>query len=621
MNRGVRPSLAPLFADPPLPIVLGTFERHLLEMLDRLCPDGGDLALGLAALTSAARASGHACLRLRGPAATALAERLGSTTHAALAELRSARFVRDGDAPAVGPGGETTPFVLDHGALYLDALHLAELAVHARIAAGLATRTPQAPAALVDLDGRLRRLFDVPKGPYTDQMRAALVARTSPVTVITGGPGTGKTTTVVRILAALLEERPDARIVLTAPTGKAAARLAESVREQLKKLDSTCRDAIPTVASTLHRALRMGYERSRTGDGRSELPADLVVVDEASMVDLELMARLVNSLEPEAHLILLGDRDQLASVDAGSVLADLCGPAESIGLLGEDVAKQLAPACPWPPELVARGTRPPLANAVVRLDTSHRFDPDKGIGKLARAVRDGNAADLSAAFDSQEASRFEPGSPEFAKLEARVIEHYAALAAHTDPSLALEHLERLRVLAAVREGDDGVAGWNARIVQALAARGAIDARRAHHHGRPVLVTSNDYEVELWNGDVGVEVETSEGLRVAFPDARAANGYRLVSPVRLPEHETVYAMTIHKSQGTEVHHVVMVLPRGASRVVGRELVYTGITRARREVSVVATEEALVAALNRPVERASGLSERFHGPSTSSHAGAR
>jgi exodeoxyribonuclease V alpha subunit len=447
------------------------------------------------------------------------------------------------------------------------------------------------------------------------------VAALKRFTVISGGPGTGKTTTVVRILALLLEQAAaPLRIALAAPTGKAAARMQEAIRASRETLpvDPGVRDAIPVEATTIHRLLgvRPGSVTFRR-DRDDPLPVDVLVVDEASMVDLALMAKLVRAVPRAARLILLGDKEQLASVEAGAVLGDICGdsPGFSPGFgrrvveaTGQDLA-DLAGAAP-------HDEGPRIRDAVVQLTRSYRFGRDSGIGRLARLVNQGDgpgALDLlmggacaDIAWRSLESPRDLP--PRLAEVAAPLGAHLVA----RTPEAALAALDRFRVLSAHRVGPYGVDALNEQIAACLEARGALHSRNLWYHGRPVLVTANDYNLQLFNGDLGITLRDAAAdgtLRVFF---RAADGRpRGLPPARLPEHETAFAATVHKSQGSEAEEIVLILPGQASPVMTRELVYTAVTRARTRVELWGTRAVLEAALGRRLARSSGLRDALWG----------
>ncbi|TNF35230.1 MAG: exodeoxyribonuclease V subunit alpha, partial [Deltaproteobacteria bacterium] len=434
-----------------------------------------------------------------------------------------------------------------------------------------------------------------PPGAAPDlQREAARRAVERRLAIITGGPGTGKTSTVVRVLAALLDQAPELRVQLLAPTGKAAVRMSEAIREakeDRERLDvsDAVRALIPEDASTIHRAL--GYQPgspTRFFHGEDyPLLADVVVVDEASMVDLSLMTKLVLAVRPDARLVLLGDKDQLASVEAGYVLGELC----------RSVA---------------------LSPSRVELVESHRFDGEGGIGALARAINggDGDAA-VAILRDARQAevTLVEP-APGIGGLEAQLRELIlpplrARVRASRDPAGALAALGRFQVLAAHRRGRFGAATLNQVIERWLAAAGEIALHDVAYAGRPIVVTVNDRGLQLFNGDTGVILPDGEGmLRAYLPDTRDG-GIRSLTPAQLPPHETFYATTVHKGQGSGYDEVVVILPSEPSPVVTRELLYTAVTRARRAVTLVGSEEVIRHAVASRIVRASGLADVLAG----------
>jgi exodeoxyribonuclease V alpha subunit len=452
------------------------------------------------------------------------------------------------------------------------------------------------------------------------QQAAVFAALQGNLTVITGGPGTGKTRTVVVLLALLLEQAQaqgrNLRIAVAAPTGKAAARIQESIKSARATLN--CPDEIkarlPDEAKTIHRLLgaREGSTSFRH-DARNPLALEVVVVDEASMVDLALMSRLFAAIPPDARVILLGDKDQLASVEAGAVLGDLCHPAQ-VNCFSREFAERFAAVTgqSLPAESVASEGMPP-ANAIVQLQKNYRFGEDSGIHAISQAVNAGDGerawrmlANLRAASGVTWRALPRPSELKPA-LRAIVLECFAGYLKCRDAREALEGLIRFRILSAVRHGPTGVIQMNRLAEEILAEEGLIapDFNRPNYHGRPVLVTRNDYSVRLFNGDVGLlwESAAGAGLRAFFLGADGE--LRDLAPERLPEHETVFAMTVHKSQGSEFDQVLLVLPDQESPVLTRELVYTGITRARSRVKLWSSEAAFRRAVETPVRRASGL----------------
>ncbi|MCV7298232.1 exodeoxyribonuclease V subunit alpha [Mycobacterium barrassiae] len=427
----------------------------------------------------------------------------------------------------------------------------------------------------------LERLF--PKG-WEEQRAAAEVALTQSLTVLTGGPGTGKTTTVARLLALLAEQaslsgRPPLRIALAAPTGKAAARLLEAVQLEVDKLDAVDRDRLPELkASTLHRLLRSRPDNSSRFRHHREnrLPHDVIVVDETSMVSLTLMARLLEALRPDSRLLLVGDPDQLASVEAGAVLADM---VDGLG-----------------------------AARIAELKTSHRFGVS--IGKLASAIRVGDTDEVVALLRAggehiEWLETDDPAEP----LRKVTLPHALRLreaAILGDAKAALSTLDEHRLLCAHRRGPYGVRFWNHQVERWLTDATGEPLWTQWYAGRPILVTANDYGLGLYNGDTGVTVLRENGLRAVV--AAGAEPLEFATG-RLSEVDTMHAMTIHKSQGSQADEVTVLLPLEDSRLLTRELFYTAVTRAKERIRVIGTEVSVRAAVQRRAVRASGLAQRL------------
>jgi exodeoxyribonuclease V alpha subunit len=491
-------------------------------------------------------------------------------------------------SPLVAAGvhaADDRPLRLVDGLLYLERYWRQQELVRTELAARAA-----APPAAVDLD-QLRRGLDALFGDAREdrQRLAAAVAALRPVTVLAGGPGTGKTSTVAKILM-LLRDRPGplTRVALAAPTGKAAARLQEAVRDA---------GAGELPASTLHRLLGWQPGRGRfRHDRHDRLPYDVVVVDETSMVSLTMMARLLDAVRPDARLVLVGDPDQLASVEAGAVLGDLAR----------------APGRPEPhldAALAALGLPGGVVHGVVTLEHVWRFGG--AIAGFARAVQAGDA-DAAVALLRQGADDLEFVETDSAAatdaVRTDVVRAGVALAAAAraaDVPAALGALERHRLLCGHRRGPYGVTRWSREIERWL-VDALPEVAGEWYPGRPVLVTANDYDTGLYNGDTGVVVATADGPRVAFP-GRAEP----LAPARLAEVATVHAMTVHRGQGSQFRRVSVVLPPAESPLLTRELLYTAVTRAREFVRVVGSEAAVRAAVARPVSRASGLRHRLAG----------
>ncbi len=454
------------------------------------------------------------------------------------------------------------------------------------------------------------------------QKIAVALAASRSFSVISGGPGTGKTTTVVRLLALLTElglaQNAAPNIKLVAPTGKAAARLTESIGGALARINCSAavREKIPTQAGTLHRLL--GVLPGKSGflhNHDNQLHLDILVVDEASMIDLPLMSQLLAALPDHARLILLGDRDQLSSVEAGSVLGDICHAAGS-GYSGPQVKllETLTGHSVRNIAAVQPAANHSVSDSLCLLRKSYRFDAQSGIGSLAKAVNSQNIKSLTSVLDGDFAdiALMPMASPsDYQRLIQYSVENYRPylelIGQRATPEAILTAFNEFQLLCALREGAFGITGLNEAMEKALQQQGLIDASSQWYRGRPVLITRNDHGLGLYNGDIGMTVQDEGRLKVAFqlPDKQL----KLFLPSRLPEHETVYAMTIHKSQGSEFTSVAMVLPDRDCPVITRELVYTGITRAKSKLSVFSRMNMLVKAAKSPTERESGLHQRL------------
>jgi exodeoxyribonuclease V alpha subunit len=635
--------------------LLAPVDVHVAATLGRLLgEDDGDVLLAAALAVRAPRLK-HVCVDLRGVRGTIVSaasedseagddgyDRPDVDALPWPAEDRWLAVVADSPLVAVrdpasraepaAQGQAVEPLTLADGRLYLDRYWRYERRV-ARALHDRASREVEA-VDLATLRAGLDLGFDA-EAPDRQRVAAA-AAVTRHLAIVAGGPGTGKTTTVAAILrllddqAAALGERAPA-IALAAPTGKAAQRLTASLREAAARLtagtpsevDLRLREA---TATTLHRLLGVRGRSNRFQHDRHDpLAHDVVVVDETSMVDLALLAKLLDAVRDDARVILLGDPNQLASVEAGSALGDVLGDPETVPARSEPVLTTLREAA-GEPHLADTPLAPSggVHDVTVVLDRVHRFRAGSGLDRLAAAIRTGDADralhELATADDLTWVSVPATGVPSVAaaadpaglevvrdRLVAAGLTVHAAADAG-DHAAALSALDEVRVLCAHRRGRQGVAGWIDRVEGWLAATGQVDPTAEWYVGRPVLVTANDRRQQLWNGDLGVVVRARDGAgtTVAFP-AADGDGTRTLAPARLGEVETVHAMTVHKSQGSQVDHAVVVLPDPASRICTRELLYTAVTRAKVGATMVASEAAVRATIGARIARTSGLAE--------------
>ena len=524
----------------------------------------------------------------------------------------------------VGKPGEYRPLILDDkNRLYLFRYWEYEKKLAEALVERAAQALPEIDATAVNK--RLERLFPQEQDEQTSWTKvAAVVALLKRLCVISGGPGTGKTFAVARILAFLLEQHEDTgnelKIFLAAPTGKAASRLTESIARAREALPCTAdiKNAIPSAGLTIHRLLKSKGQPSRfVYNENNRLPADVVVVDEASMVDLPLMSKLIQALSPATRLILLGDANQLASVEAGSVLGDICGENRTNRFSGDFLNKinSIYPVSTMgePSSLL---DSPGLHDCRVHFYKNYRFDEQSGIPELSQLVSQGRAEEVVKLVTEKKHADvrwlpLKPGESFFSLIEKKIVHHYDKLTWETDPVTALDGMNRFKILCALNHGPYGVSGINQMVFKALGStskggRGSVDRHSLWYHGRPLLIRKNDYQLELFNGDMGIVMEDphNRGELTAFFNSN--NGeLRRIPPYRLPAHETAYAMTIHKSQGSEFDEVLMVLPEKDTPILTRELLYTGITRARRNLSILSPESVIRLAVSRQIERTSGL----------------
>ncbi|MES5813643.1 exodeoxyribonuclease V subunit alpha [Pseudoxanthomonas sp. Soil82] len=612
---------------------LRTVDHALGLGLRRLDPDTPDEVATAAALASLAVSAGHAGFRPGRPRDLVDADVQWPDPGQWQRLLEASPWV------ATPPAGDAetaadAPLVLEHGLLYLRRYREYER----RLAAGL-QRLGGAEAvdeaALGALAPLFARLFPHAADGDDRQARAAAVALRQRLLLVTGGPGTGKTTTIARLLVLLAARaaaagQPPPRIALAAPTGRAAERMAESLRKAAQLLAADGIDAgllapLSTSGSTLHRLLgtRPDAPEFRHHAG-NPLEVDLVVVDEASMIDLPLMAKLVEAVPDGARLILLGDPDQLPSVEAGDVLSGILAASGDGLRLASDDAAALRPLLGEVDAARIDDARNGFAARHVHLLRGWRQSAALDLAPLAAAVREGDAAEALRLLRGRpldgvhyHAALADPLAD--ASQRERLLAHWAALADAPDPASALARAGELRLLTAVRDGPQGARGLNARIEASLTGRLAAAPARGHarnaraegafFHGRLLLVTENSYRHRLFNGDTGICLRDDDGQLMAWFPGEGAGAPRAFHPATLPAHDSAFAMTVHKAQGSEFDAVWLLLPARDARVLSRELVYTGLTRARRELHLAASPDILATALSRHARRVSGLAWRL------------
>ena len=596
--------------------ILSPIDLHLAGLMKKVSHPGSEELYLAAALASRHRLDGNICLDLSSMSGKQLKEDTDSSACPELDEWLN--ILRREEV--VGKPGEYRPFILDGSRLYLYRYWDYEK----KLVGSLKERAARAPEEINQkrLQDGLKRLFPQSTPGETDWQKVAVFASVMKnFCVISGGPGTGKTFTVAKILALLLElSAGTLRIALAAPTGKAAARLQEAIKNARTGLNcpEKTKAAIPAEASTIHRLLKSfpdsPYFRY---DAKNPLPADVVVVDEASMVDLALMSKLVQAIPVCARLILLGDKDQLASVEAGAVLGDICDTGNDHGVsnhfsdlyqkvTGEKIEKH-----------THKQSKTGLRDSIIQLKKSFRFGPSSGISEVSRIVNEGDSAK---AFNLLKSSSYddiawrELPRPEMlpSALKEHIIAGFAPYLKERDHARIFDLFSWMRLLCAVREGPYGVNALNLLVERVLKDEGLIRQKSRWYPGRPVLINRNDYTLKLFNGDVGITLpdpEAGHELKVFFPGPEG--NLRKFPPLRLPEHETVFAMTVHKSQGSEFERVLFLMPDRDVPVLTRELVYTAITRAKAAVEVWGREEIFKAAVSRRTIRASGLRDALWG----------
>jgi exodeoxyribonuclease V alpha subunit len=571
---------------------LSHLNYHFSQFMCRIARTDSDALALASALVSYWIERGHICIDLNDFANRPLHESLDlpdpnikDAPHLPAIDVWTQKLRNSG---VVGGPGEKKPLILDtKNRLYLYRYYQYETTLLTQLV--YRSRSAISGLYLSGLTQFLDKLF-AQKTQQSMQRQAVEIAINKKLCIVSGGPGTGKTTVAAKMIAALIhvsESIP--HIHLTAPTGKAAQRLQESLNDVKPTLD--CSEEIisvmPSEAMTIHRLLKPKHRSPYFKHNQDNpLPSDVVIVDEASMIDLALMSKLVTALRKETRLIILGDKDQLASVDPGSVLGDICSqPKESS-----------------------------LKSCMVHLTKNYRFGESSGIYKAAQSVNEGNHGNalnimgnkLSykdiAWKDYQDIASIKKALAEKISLQSKYLNY------QNNPRQALMTLNTFRILCAVRKGPFGVERLNHSIAEIMASKGLIQPNRQWYHGRPIMITKNDHRIGLYNGDVGLifKDRNDQNVLKAF-FIGSDNKLQKYLPARLPAHETVFAMTVHKSQGSEFDHVLLVLPDKLSKVLTRELVYTGITRTRKFIEIWGNRNTMISAIKNKIYRHSGLAD--------------
>ena len=528
---------------------------------------------------------------------------------------------------------QPAPFVYSHNRLYFQRYFQYETAIVSGIKVLVSRSRDMFTSRKLQLESIKEKLISLSPTYRLDglqpaektdwQLVAVIRALLSDFSIITGGPGTGKTTTLANLLYMVLSLEPDAAITLAAPTGKASMRMRQSLQEKSGKFPEAIQNKINTLrASTIHSLL--GYKRNSIyfkHDAANPLPYNWIIIDEASMIDMPLFAKLLAATGTQTRIVLLGDKDQLASVEAGSLFGDLCQSVPQLNLFSADERN-------WFNQFISEEERSInqdfirneqenyslLCNHIVELKLSHRFQERGEIGKLSKAVIHNRKEETEKMIQENGKGEVVFMKDAFTDSLKDFSKGYLSYLQEENIATALEKLNKLRVLVTVRQGDYGLHEINRKIESILSQEAGqwINPDRPFYYNRPVMVTKNNAELGLFNGDIGiVRYDEQKRLRVWFQDEQSKEGVRSFLPSYLSDCETVFAMTIHKSQGSEFDQVLVVLPdQSDNRLLTRELIYTGITRARKKVILHGTEEVIYAGMARSVERSSGLQIRLN-----------
>ncbi len=597
---------------------------RLAELMTQLAggEDNPSLLLAAALLSRFSASRRHICLDLKEVSEHSLMELLresrgmNESSHPELVTPGYSDWIAAlSQSSVVGTPGEYKPLILDDaGRLYFYRYWSYER----NLIESISLRLEVSNFARSSRNGEeLNRLFKSSHTIPNWQKIAAFTALSGKFCVISGGPGTGKTYTVASIITLLIKEKPDTRISICAPTGKAAARLQESISRsgQLLNRKDCGQEFKRFEATTIHRLLGASGDLTRFRYNRDNpLVTDVLIVDEASMVSLSLMSRLMDALAPETNVVLLGDRNQLSSVEAGSVLGDICDAADINQFSAEmqqRYQQMTGEAISVSPITKGTGNSFALSDHIVELHHSYRFASDSGIGDLSHAINEGDVEQAMAILGDKAQEWVTvsdlPAVQNLKKELQRVVSnHFESAIKAESLERAFDTYNRFRILCSHRLGTYGVAQLNGMVEEILKERGLINRVDRFYQGRLVIIKENDYSVGLFNGDTGLIRKDENGELKVFFKTEEGN-FKSITPVRLPRHESAYALTVHESQGSEFDEVVIVLKESASSFLSRELLYTAITRARKGLMLWSDKQVLCQAVTRKVERASGLKD--------------
>lgn len=514
------------------------------------------------------------------------------------------------ELPLFGNSAAITPFIIDNNKIYLQRFFNYETQLLQNIWRLIENEPKQNPTDLVTA---LHHLFPA----KNLQMAASLTALLHQFAIITGGPGTGKTTSVAKLLTLLYGQNPELRVMLAAPTGKAAVRLAESLRniefgfkresiqvaqDILEKIKSLKPTTIHTLLGYKHNSIYFKHNRE------NPLPADVLIVDECSMIDIALFAKLTNAVGPNTKLVLLGDKNQLASVEAGSVFGDLCNSVGTTNYLSahqDALMKHFGISATFPQPTENESL---LSDHIIELKESHRFSDDEGIGRFSKALINGDEKTAATFYDNKDV-KVQLHEEWGTNLVKQFAAYYSSYLKASDIFTALMSINDAKILCAFREGKSGVNAMNVEVEAELEALGMIKPKGLFYEHKMIMVNKNQPELGIFNGDIGI-IRFIEGeLRVCFLDANQQ--LLTIAPSNIQGYETAYAITIHKSQGSEFKKVLVIMPSAESTtMITRELLYTAVTRAREEATIVVGKDALTHIIQQKVRRISGILERIN-----------